>query len=66
MNDLKLEVEDYNEDSEIFEGEDKIKEFETINYIKNNNGKTKIRAKLDNNINENLYIFKEIELVLLY
>ena len=48
------------EDEEYFEEEETIKEYDKINFIRNKNGKTKIKSKLDDNIIENIDIFKKI------
>ena len=59
LNCLNIEDEEYSQDKEIFEEEETIKEYDKINFIRNKNGKTKIKSKLDGNIIEKLYIFKK-------
>ena len=60
LNCLNIESEEYSQDKEIFEEEETIKEYDKINFIRNKNGKTKNKIKLDDNIIEKLYIFKKI------
>ena len=59
LNCLNIEDEEYSQDKEIFEEEETIKEYDKINFIRNKNGITKIKSKLDGNIIEKFYIFKK-------
>ena len=62
---MNLENEEYCREKEIFEEEETIKELDKINYIRYKNGKTRIKAKLDDNIIEKLFIFK-LDLLVLF
>ena len=55
MNDDSEEV----ANSDLYEDNETLKEYDKMNYIRCGNGTRKLRIKLTNNIIEELYIFKK-------
>ena len=45
--------------SDLYEDNETLKEYDKMNYIRCANGTRKLRIKLTNNIIEDLYIFKK-------